>query len=87
MKTVKKAVSVLLAAVLTLGCVLFASAEGPDDFVPVLRFVAASDTHIRENEVSNVERIHKMMELAYGVSEADPYYHAVDALLMVKSGV
>ena len=78
----KKILSVLLALLMMLGSVAAVGAVGSDDFVPVLRFVAASDTHVRENEVTNVERIRKMMELAYDVADRDPAYRGVDALLI-----
>ena len=79
----KKLLSVLLALVLFVGCFsLFAGAEETEGFTPVLRFVLASDTHIRENEVSNVERIRKMMALAYDLADSDPTYKTVDALLL-----
>lgn len=78
----KKIVSVLLSLLFLLGCAAPAAAADAADFIPVLRFVAASDTHIRENEVSNVERIRKMMALAYDVADSDPAYPAVDALLI-----
>ncbi len=80
----KKLVSVLLALVFALGGAAAAfAAETPADFTPVLRFIAASDTHILANSYENDERIGRMLRLAYGVSDADADYNGLDAFLVV----
>ncbi len=80
----KKTLSVLLCALLLTGCIspLFALA-GDDDFVPVIRFVASSDSHIKEDSNMTADRIGKMMDLAYERAGEDENYREVDALLVV----
>ena len=56
------------------------ASAGP--FVPVLRFVAASDTHVRDDSDVTANRIGKMMEMAYAIADADAAYPALDALLI-----
>ena len=80
----KKIVSVLLALIilcLSVGTLTFAK-DTDSSFVPVMRFVAASDTHVRSDGDTNEQRICKMMELAYGIADADPVYNKVDALVI-----
>lgn len=60
----------------------FAKESEETDFVPVLRFVLASDTHILGDNDSEEQRIQKMMELAYKEAESDKLYKKVDALLI-----
>ena len=80
----KKFFGVLLCAL----CILiFAGAFGAfaaDNaaFVPVLRFVASSDTHIRTDDDRTFLRIGKMMDEAYALAAADPNYQRLDALLI-----
>ena len=81
----KKMISVLLACLMLAAASLPAfAAEDPADetFVPVFRFVAASDTHVKENDDTNERRISSMLALAYAEAEADPAYGALDALLI-----
>ena len=79
----KKLLCCLFCSLLLIGCAApaFAASAG-EDFTPVLRFVACSDTHISDSDDTNEHRIRKMMELAYDVAESDPAYTAVDALLI-----
>ena len=80
-----------LRNLLTLVCALWfavsvvpaaAAAEDAAAFVPVLRFVASSDTHVRDDSDMTRDRIGKMMALAYAKADADPNYQNVDALLV-----
>ena len=90
MSRCKKLISLLLILTLLATVTAFAlpafaedaPAETADDFVPVLRFIAASDTHVRDDSDVTANRIGKMLELAYGISDADPNYTALDALLI-----
>ncbi|MBR5409951.1 MAG: metallophosphoesterase [Clostridia bacterium] len=59
-----------------------ATAEPTDTFVPVMRFVACSDTHVSDNNDMTTIRIGKMMAKAYEIAGEDPNYTAVDALLI-----
>ncbi len=59
-----------------------AAAEDAAAFVPVMRFVASSDTHVRDDSDMTRDRIGKMMALAYAKADADPNYQNVDALLV-----
>ena len=80
----KKLISLFLCALIAAGCAAVASAaDAPDDFVPALRFIAASDTHVKTDDDTNTLRIPKMMELGYGIADADPYYTGLDAVLIV----
>lgn len=53
----------------------------PDDFVPVMRFVATSDTHINTIGDTGCRRIADMMNTAYAISEADEDYKSLDAVV------
>lgn len=59
-----------------------AAAQETESFVPVMRFVASSDTHVRDNSDMTRDRIGKMMTLAYARADADPNYQTIDALLV-----
>ena len=52
-----------------------------DDFVPVMRFVATSDTHITTLGDTRCERLSAMMKTAYAISEADEDYKNLDAVV------
>ncbi|MBQ7543135.1 MAG: hypothetical protein IJT44_12680 [Clostridia bacterium] len=49
------------------------------DFVPVLRFVIASDTHIKTVGDKRAKRIQKILSLAYSDAEQDKAYDKLDA--------
>lgn len=53
----------------------------PDDFIPVMRFVAASDTHIETLGDTGCRRLSSMMKTAYAISEADDDYQNLDAVV------
>ncbi len=57
------------------------SASG-DEFIPVIRFIAASDTHVKESDDTNLNRIDKMLSLGYETARADPNYDSLDAVLI-----
>ena len=79
----KKLLCCLLCCLLLIGCAAPAFAASADeDFTPVIRFVACSDTHISDSNDTNEHRIQAMMELAYGIADSDPNYTALDALLI-----
>lgn len=52
-----------------------------DDFVPVMRFVATSDTHISTLGDEGCRRTSAMIKTAYAISEADEDYKALDAVV------
>lgn len=52
-----------------------------DDFVPVMRFVAASDTHIQTLGDTGCKRLSSMMKTAYAISDADEDYKNLDAVV------
>ena len=52
------------------------------DFTPVLRFIAASDTHVRTYFDTECRRIQKMLRLGYAIADADDAYGALDAVLI-----
>ena len=52
-----------------------------DDFVPVMRFVAVSDTHVITLGDTGCRRITKMMKQAYLFADKDADYNKVDAVV------
>ena len=52
-----------------------------DDFVPVMRFVATSDTHIEDFGDTGSQRLSSMIKTAYAISEADADYKNLDAVV------
>lgn len=52
-----------------------------DDFVPVMRFVATSDTHIETLGDTGCKRISSMLKTAYAMSDADEDYKKLDAVV------
>ncbi|MBR6779615.1 MAG: hypothetical protein IKM24_01180, partial [Clostridia bacterium] len=83
--------NIFVSVVLSIFTVLFSvfggwlPVEAPkdiaDDFVPVMRFVAASDTHVITLGDTGCRRIMNMMKQAYALSDADADYNTVDAVL------
>ena len=85
------AVSFLISIVLSI-FTFFASLISPsfvapvpemeeDDFVPVMRFVATSDTHIQKLGDTGCKRTSAMLKTAYAISEADEDYKNLDAVV------
>ena len=52
-----------------------------DDFIPVMRFVATSDTHIEKLGDTGCQRTSAMLKTAYAISEADEDYKNLDAVV------
>ena len=52
-----------------------------DDFVPVMRFVATSDTHIETLGDTGCKRLSSMLKTAYAISDADEDYKNLDAVV------
>lgn len=52
-----------------------------DDFVPVLRFMACSDTHINADSPHKLDRIKKAIAFSYNVAENDETYNSLDAVM------
>ncbi len=52
-----------------------------DDFIPVMRFVATSDTHIEKLGDTGCRRTSAMLKTAYAISEADEDYKNLDAVV------
>ena len=82
----KKLISILLALLLAFCCavpVFAASAsDAAETFVPVLRFIASSDTHVVEEGGTTFNRIGMMLDNTYALAEADPNYNRLDALVV-----
>ncbi len=56
----------------------------PDlNFVPVLRFVVSSDSHVKKYGDEKTQRIMKMINTGYAAAEADPNYQRLDAALLI----
>lgn len=58
---------------------------GSNDFVPVLRFVVASDVHIRNDSdaITGHEQLAKLYKTAYAYSESHPIYNKLDAMFFI----
>lgn len=87
MTFMKKITAVFLALLLPLGALFFApTAAAADttasDFVPVFRFIASSDTHVRDDNDVNAQRITKMLQMAYDMADSDESYNGLDAFLV-----
>ncbi len=82
MKHLKR--TLLLCALCLLFCLSAFGAAAQDDaaFVPVIRFIASSDTHVKGDDDVNLLRIGKMLDIAYAQAEADETYKQLDALLV-----
>ena len=52
-----------------------------DDFIPVLRFVATSDSHIKTLGDNGCKRVSSMIKTAYAISDADKDYNKLDAVV------
>ena len=78
----KKLLTVFLTVLMLAGvCIPFASAAD-NDFVPVIRFIASSDTHVRDDSDTNANRIRMMLEETYVISDGDSVYNALDAFIV-----
>lgn len=77
--------SVLMSILIPLSAFLsgFAAVGSPkaveDDFVPVMRFVATSDTHVDAYGDKACYRIAKLMKSAYKIAASDKDYDRIDA--------
>lgn len=56
--------------------------DADPDFVPVLRFVASSDSHVKKSGDLGCTRIMKMINTGYAAAEADENYKKLDAAIM-----
>ena len=87
MSIVSKLISIILSVFTFLATTITPSSNVPtpeiakDDFVPVMRFVATSDTHINTVGDTGCRRISTMMNEAYAISEADEDYKKLDAVV------
>ena len=52
-----------------------------DTFVPVLRFIAASDTHIQDDNNIHAERVQKMLAYTYREARADKNHPTLGRLI------
>lgn len=52
-----------------------------DDFVPVVRVISTSDTHINSLAAKGTRRVAQMMKTAYSMADADADYSNVDAFI------
>ena len=57
--------------------------EADPDFVPVVRFVVSSDSHVKKFNDLGCQRIMKMIKTGYAAAEADKNYNKLDAAIMV----
>ncbi len=51
------------------------------DFVPVLRFMVASDTHVKAANDKQCRRIQKALKMSYAIAEADGNYKKLDGVI------
>lgn len=52
------------------------------DFVPVLRFMAASDTHVKAANDEQSRRLQKAIKMSYAIADADKNYNKLDGILI-----
>lgn len=79
----KKIISILLCAVLLCTAAPVAAlAADEDPFVPVLRFIACSDSHVKADNDRTFNRIGAMLTQAYALADGDGVYQNLDALLI-----
>ena len=71
----------LFASFMTPSYVAPVSEIKADDFIPVMRFVATSDTHIVSLGDTGCQRTAAMLKTAYAISEADEDYKNLDAVV------
>ncbi len=84
MKHIKKITAIVLSLLMlsASGISSVAGVAAEDEFVPVLRFVAASDTHVKDDSDENYRRIGIMTDIAYRTAESDANYNKLDALVI-----
>ena len=73
----------LLCLVTLLALPVNAATDIGTDFVPVLRFVASSDTHVTGDGDVRTQRIGKMLNEAYAAAQSNAFYRSLDAVLVV----
>ena len=78
----KKLLSLILVSLLAFSCAVPAFAADDAAFVPVIRFIASSDTHVRDDSDTNANRIRMMLEETYAISDSDETYSALDAFIV-----
>ena len=71
----------LIASIITPAFVAPVPEISQDDFIPVMRFVATSDTHIEKLGDTGCQRTSAMIKTAYAISEADADYKNLDAVV------
>ena len=82
MKRFKIALVCVVLCLLLGVCAFAAAAEIETPFVPVVRFIASSDTHVKGDDDVNLLRIGKMLDIAYAAAESDENYKQLDAFLV-----
>ena len=64
-------------------CEAFGNEKIANDFVPILRFVVASDVHYAESVGEQDQKFHDLMEGAYDYSDHHAKYAALDGVFIV----
>ena len=59
-----------------------AKGESATRFVPVLRFIASSDTHVQDGNDLTANRMRKMLDMGYSIAREDAEYNRLDALIV-----
>lgn len=83
----KSIISVFMA-VITFFASLGAASINPvspvedSDFVPVLRFMAASDTHVKAANDTQSRRLQKAIKMSYAIADANKHYNKLDGILI-----
>ncbi len=78
----KKLLCILLSCLMLASVFALPASAADDAFVPVLRFIAASDTHVRSDSDTTCIRIEKMLSQGYALADGDAAYNKLDALLV-----
>ena len=58
-----------------------AAETAADDFIPVLRFAAASDVHIQRYNDIRSRRMAKIFKVSYAIAQADEHYKKLDGVI------
>lgn len=87
MSIMSNLISIILSAFIYFASIITPSFVAPvpemnqDDFIPVMRFVATSDTHIETLGDTGCKRLSAMLKTAYAISDADEDYKNLDAVV------
>ncbi len=82
----KAIISVFMAVITFFGSLSaanmnFSAPAETSDFVPVLRFMVASDTHVKAAGDKQYRRVQRALKLSYAIAQADANYKTLDGVI------